>query len=135
MGQEVVVTRTLSEEMIKAGASVIAQLDRDNLPVGAALWLYYPEAEVWRLVIGLPKVKSQGPKQAYERVQSTMSKIPNTESTIGLQNISVVDTTEPLLALLRRVIATTGGGISGIRFSRNTVNGVLVEDAYIYRLT
>ena len=134
MGQEVVVTRTLSEEMIKAGASVIAKLDRDNLPVGAALWMYYPEAEVWRLVIGLPKVKSQGPKQAYERVQSTISKIPKTERTIGLQNISVVDITDPLLSLLRGAIGT-GGGISGIRFSRNTIDGVFVEDSYIYRLT
>jgi len=132
MGEEVVVTRTLSEDMIKAGASVIAQLDGDKLPVGAALWLYNSEAEVWRLVIGLPQVKSQGPKQAYERVQSTMSKI--TEQTIGLQNISVVDIEDPLLSLLRSAIAT-GGGISGIRFTRNTINGVYVEDAYIYRLT
>jgi hypothetical protein len=38
-----------------------------------------------------------------------------------------------MLSLLR-VAISTGPGISGIRFTHNTINNVLIEDAYIYRL-
>jgi hypothetical protein len=48
--------------------------------------------------------------------------------------VSIAKKDDPLLKLLRIAIKT-GPGISNIRFSRNTINGVIIEDAYIYRLT
>lgn len=134
MGEKVVVTQILSEVMIKAGTRLIEQLDKVGLPVEAALWLYIPEAEVWRFVISLPDVKLNGPKQAYEKVQSALSTMKGDESEIGLQNISVVDTKDSMVTLLRHAIRT-GAGTSGIRFSRNIINGTYIEDAYIYRLS
>jgi hypothetical protein len=41
---------------------------------------------------------------------------------------------DPLVLLLRKAIVT-GPGISGIRFTSNSVNGTFIDDAYIYRLT
>jgi hypothetical protein len=38
-----------------------------------------------------------------------------------------------LVQLLRPVIGT-GPGICGIRLTQNVIDGVLIEDAYIYRL-
>jgi hypothetical protein len=45
----------------------------------------------------------------------------------------VADMNAPLIALLKAAIST-GKGVGGIRFSRNTINGHYIEDAYIYRL-
>jgi hypothetical protein len=59
--------------------------------------------------------------------------MPKDQLKVGIQNISVVDTQEPFISLLLGAIRT-GEGISGIRFSRNTINGTFVEDTYIYRL-
>lgn len=133
MAEEVVVTHILSEEMIGAGAGLVDHLDKAHFPVHAALWLYRAEAERWRLLIATPGVKSVGPRKAYTRVRSILSMTPEGEPRLGTQNISIVDVQDPLISLLRRAIRT-GEGISGIRFSRNTINGTFVEDAYIYRL-
>ncbi len=133
MVEKVVVTQTLSEDMIKAGARLIGHLDRARFSVQAALWLYRPEAELWRLVIASPGVKSHGPRKDYTRVQSILAGITTDEPMISLQNISIVDTQDPLISLLRSAIKT-GQEISGIRFSKNTIKGTFVEDAYIYRL-
>ena len=133
MADELVVTQHLSEDMIKAGANLVGYLDQAQFPVQAAVWLYREEADLWRLVIASPGVKSKGPRKAYARIQAVLTQIPEDQPRVGLQNISIVDVRDPLISLLRTTVKT-GTGISGIRFSRNTINGTYVEDAYIYRL-
>ncbi len=108
MVKKVVVTQDLSEEMRRAGASLIARLDEIGLPVQAALWRYHEEAEVWRLVIALPGIKSQGSRKVYEQIQSVLFGTPEGESTIGLENISVVDTQDPLISSLRDRVRMRG---------------------------
>ena len=60
--------------------------------------------------------------------------VPEDQSIISLKDISVVDSSDQLISLLK-VAVKTDKGISSIRFSRNMINGTLVEDTYIYRLT
>lgn len=55
------------------------------------------------------------------------------ESVVSLNDVGVTDTSSTLVNLLRTAIST-GDGISGIRFSRNTINGTFIEDSYIYRI-
>jgi uncharacterized protein YbjQ (UPF0145 family) len=40
-----------------------------------------------------------------------------------------------LIELLSTAIQTPADAVAGIRFSNNTINGQLIPDAYIYRLT
>ena len=134
MAEEVVVTQNLSDDMIAAGAQLIGYLDQAQFPVQAAVWLYRPESELWRLMIASPGVKSEGPRKAYARLQVVLTGMPENHPRVGLQNISIVDAQDPFISLLRTAIRT-GPGISSIRFSRNMVNGTYVEDAYIYKLT
>jgi hypothetical protein len=42
-----------------------------------------------------------------------------------------VDTRHPLIQTIATMV-NTGPGISGIRFSDNTINGIRISDAYIY---
>lgn len=134
MVTEMVVKESLSEQMISAGSELTRRLDEGGLAVSAALWFYNPESNDWRLIIASPDVHTKGLKTFYKEVQSVLKTIPEGQSTISLKDISVVDSSEPLIALLR-VALRTSSGISGIRFSRNMINGTLIEDAYIYRLT
>jgi len=133
MATEVLVKHTLSDEMISAGAELTRRLDAARFTVSAALWLYDSDAG-WRFVIGSPEVRTRGPRWAYKQVQSVISKIPEQQSKIPLKDITIVDSSDPLIALLR-VAIKTGDGISGIRFSQNVINGTVIEDAYIYRIT
>ncbi|MCI0447904.1 hypothetical protein L0152_32395 [bacterium] len=133
MAEEVVVKESLSEEMIEAGAQLITALD-EYMKVTGALWLYLPELNTWRLLIISPDVRIRGPRYAYEKIQKVISHLPPNSKIVSLSNIQVVDSNEPFVVILKTAIRTTDG-ISRIRFAKNVVNGVLVHDALIYRLT
>jgi len=133
MVTEMVVKESLSDRMISAGSELIRRLDETGLVIPAALWFYDLESNDWRLIIASPDVHGKGLKTVYKDVQSVLRTTPEDQSIISLKDISVVDSSDPLVSLLK-IGLRTGGGISGIRFSRNMINGTLIEDAYIYRL-
>lgn len=134
---------TLDEEMIKAGADLTLALDKVPMAVKASLWLFFPETRTWKLIIATPQARSAGPKQVYGIVGNVLSKMKRTRKgiiaseirgdVISLGDVTVVDSEDPLIILLGKAIGTDKG-ISNIRFSRNTVDGQFIEDAYIYRL-
>jgi len=127
------VKEILTKEMIESGAELTRLLDQAQLMVSASLWLYIPESNIWRLTIASPEVRTCGPKKVYQKIQSILSQIPEEQPSVGLKDISVVENDNALISLLRIAIRT-GDGISGIRFSKNTINGQFIEDAYIYRM-
>lgn len=133
MVENVLVKEILTESMIKAGAELTRILDQMNWPLTASLWFYFAEEKQWKLLISSPLVATEGPKRAYQRVQEALGNFPQDMPKIDLQDVAVTDASYPLISLMK-VAIRTGGGISGIRFSRNVINGQVVEDAYIYRL-
>jgi hypothetical protein len=52
-----------------------------------------------------------------------------------LDSIGLMEPDNPLIGLLALAIRTSGNDVSGIRFTNNVINGQLVPDAYIYRLS
>ena len=133
MVTEALVMESLSSEMTSAGEELTRRLDEARFVVSASLWLYIPETNTWRLIVGSPEVRTLGPKRAYRQVQSVISKMPSDQPRIPLKDITVIDSNDPLLNLLRIAIKT-GDGISNVRFTRKVINGTLIEDAYIYRI-
>ena len=123
----------LTQEMQKVGADLTASLDQASLDIKAALWFFEPEHRAWRLLFATPRLKSDGPRHVYRTIQSVMTKAKDRFRDLSLQDIKAVSPDDPLVSLLRLALRT-GPGIAGIRFSRNAINGHLVEDAYIYRL-
>ena len=134
MAEETMVKEVLTEKMINAGAELIRKLDLTSLVVRSCLWFYLSESNTWRLIIASPEVARTGPRQVYGKIQSVLLDVPEGQRGMALSDISAVEDNDPLISLLRTAIKT-GNGISGIRFSRSTVNGQFIEDAYIYRLT
>jgi hypothetical protein len=130
-----VVKESLSETMISAGAELVRRLDDVRLIVSGALWFYETDSNSWRLIIASPEVRTRGLKSVYKQIQSVVTAIPEDQPKISLKDISVLDSNDPLVSLMKIAVRRTGDTISGIRFSRNMINGVVIEDAYIYRLT
>ena len=133
MDKELVVREVLSEQMIDAGAMLVERLDQSESNVQAALWLFLPEEKTWKMMIISPLVKTDGPRSFYKRILEANKKADESESIISLNDVGVADTSNPLISLLR-IAMSTGSGIAGIRFSKNTINGAFIEDAYIYRI-
>jgi hypothetical protein len=123
----------LTPELMKEGAALIAKLDASGAAPDAALWFYFPDIRAWKLVLAEAKVGPQGPREVYREIQKALASLRNEVAHLSLEDIAVAKPDAPVLRVLRQAMPT-GPGIGGIRFSRNVINGTLIEDAYIYRL-
>lgn len=131
MGNEILVSSDLNQEMIDAGKSLLENLDKKNASINSAMWFYISEDEEWKLLLTSKLITNKGPKYLYTLIDSINSKI---EKQIPLNFILISSPENPLIKTLCTAIST-GNGISGIRFSKNYINGQMIEDSYIYRMT
>ena len=134
MVEELLVGEQLTPDMIKSGGMLVSALDKLDLLVKGAVWLLLPDQRVWRLMISTPEVGTLGPKAVYRKVRAALARLPSDAMPIGMKDISVVDERDSLFLLLRSTLAK-GQSMSNIRFSRNAIDGHLIEDAYLYRVT
>lgn len=132
MVKDILVAESLSDSMMTAGSRLIERLDAKCAQVSSAFWLYFSEDRAWKLIIASPLVDERGPRDYYRVVIGANSLALPGEEVISLNDIEVRSVTNKIVQLLKYAIGT-GNEISGIRFSRNTINGHFIEDAYIYR--
>ncbi len=123
---------TLVERDLEAGAALVRALDKDGWMPSAALWFYLPEEDLWRLIIALPDDPVPRQQDAYRRVAEVLGS-NRLSDVLSIDDIGLARPDDQMLSLLRSTIST-GTGISGIRFTHNTINNVLIEDTYVYRL-
>lgn len=128
------VETTLTPEMIGEGAIVIQKLDEMGISPDAAFWFYFPDIGAYKLILAQVKVGADGPKGVYRSIQKALQGLGTLASHISLDDVAVAKPDAPVVKLLAQVIGT-GAGISGIRFSKNVIDGIPIDDAYIYRLT
>ena len=128
------VDKTLTREMIAAGKRLLEVLDEEGINPAAALWFYYPEYERWKLLIAEYEVGSTGPMNLYRQIREVLEAKRDELPDLQLFDVVLVKPDEPLLRLLRQAIGTDTS-VSGIRFKNNVVNGTVIEDTYLYRLT
>ena len=117
--------------MVNTGRELIEQLDNKNLSINSALWLYSSDSDSWKLLIASPLVRHKGPRHLYKLIQSALLRFQRRP--ISLSDISVLDDKNKMISNLKSAVHT-GQGLANIRFTHNFVNGILIEDAYIYRL-
>lgn len=124
---------TLVEPKVQAGRELVHALDSREISVPAALWWYLADSGDWRLLLAMPLADKEGPLAAYREIDLVL-RSPDLSNELALDDISVISPGDPLVRTLGKAIAT-GPGLAGVRFRQNVINGLLVEDAFIYRLT
>ena len=124
-------TKILVDKNITEGEELLKSLDAHKFPVNAALWFLDQNSDSWKYIISSIKVDEEGPLKVYENIQKYLK---NTMQ-ISMRDISVVSPNNNLVTMLKKTINTKKNAISGIRFSKNTINNYFIEDAYIYRMT
>lgn len=123
----------LTPKLIQEGATLVEALDKAGVSPDAALWFYFPDISTWKLILAEVKVGPEGPREVYRAIQKALHGLRNEIAHLSLKDVALAKPDAPLIKLLAKAIAT-GPGISGIRFTRNVIDGTLIEDAYIYRL-
>lgn len=116
---------------IEAGRELVRVLDGIAFPVAAAAWIYFPDLEEWRLVIGSSRA-TRNLSDAYLDMAIAMDANGDLRQRIDLARVKLVPPTDRMLAAMRSAVHVVGPGT--VRFSRNTINGVYIDDALIYRL-
>lgn len=133
MAKNVLVTFSLSKEMIDAGKYLIERLDATNSEVKSVFWSFIAEENSWELCIASKLVENEGPKKFYKRIMDINQEFePLNQETISINNIKVLNLNNSMVKLLA-ICVQTDNTISDIRFTRNTINGIYIEDVYIYR--
>lgn len=102
------------------------------MQITSAFWFYMEEIEEWRLILATPLFENEGPRAAYTKLLKNLGKYIE-ESSIPFEALTIISPNDPLNRSLQSAIQT-GPGISGIRFSGNVINGVLIKDSYLYRI-
>ena len=124
-------TKTLVTDDATIGQEILAKLDEGGVDVSAAFWLCYSDTEVWKFWIATPEA-AKNLQEAYIRVAEILSAGAAKLSDFDLSRINLVSPDDPFIRSLGAMISV--GGTSPVRFSRNVINGVYIEDALIYRL-
>ena len=124
-------TQALVDRRIDDGERLLEALDAASLQVPVALWLFTSEWGEWRLTLASPLVDQVGPREVYRQVQRILANMPDLK--LRLDQTWVVGLANPLIAALRSAIRI-GPENSGVRLTSNVLNGIFVEDAYVYRL-
>ncbi len=122
---------TLVDIDVTAGERVLQILDKARFRASIALWLYSSEFEAWRLHIASPLVDTVGPKESYIRLLSAL-RASDPDLTANL-TITLVSPKDPLMRALRRTFGTARS-VHGMRLGNNVIDGLFVEQAYIYRI-
>lgn len=133
MAENAVVKDRLTDAMIDAGAELTHKLEEAGIPISAALWLFMPDANEWRLLFASPQVSEQGPRKVYEQIQVALQQLGASAAAVPHSVISLLDSDAELVDLLRAAMRT-GTAISRIRFSKNVLSGRFIDDALIYRV-
>ena len=131
MGKETMVTTTLTEEMIASGKALMQKMDGADLRPNAALWLYDDDTQRWKLLIAEDKLKTEGPRMLYEQIQNIIAHAKKDMPGMSLDSIVLTNPDTQIIKLLKKAV----GSGTNFRFTNNVINGMVIDDAYIYRLS
>lgn len=124
----------LVTEDIANGERAVKALDEEQAGVRSAFWFYDRDAAEYRLVLALPVVDREGPEPGYKLVQRAFIKqrVP-----LPLRRVVVIGVNEPLPKIVHRALGDIrdSGTTIRARLGRQVVDGLTIEDTYVYRST
>lgn len=122
---------TLVDAEIEAGRDLIRMLIRKGFDVQAAAWIYNPSVEDWKLLIGSQRAQ-ENQTAAYMDIANWLSANPDLDRRFDMARLKIVRPDELYLSALSKMEHLTDR--ADIRLTHNTVNGVYIDDALVYRL-
>ena len=120
---------SLVKDKIEEGRDLLRNLDADGHAPKAALWLYDPEQEDWKLVLSGESYEGENYKKSFFVIDANLRKIKSHQ--IHLTDIQLLKLSDPLIQRLRRMTRVEN---STVRLSKSNIDGIYIDDALIYRL-
>ncbi len=125
---------SLVEKQIQEGKIFLTELDKQNLQIKAAFWMYDENDSSWKFVISSASEKLNVKINILE-AYSTLTEILRTLELTALSasDVLLLPLDNPLIQSFGRLFQT-GKGIVNISFSKTLLNDVFVEGLFLYRM-
>jgi hypothetical protein len=123
---------TLVNIDLQRGADVLDILQRADLKVSVALWMYTSEYAEWRLILSGKAFDSLGLRDAYRLLNDTLHR-----GGIGVDQtptIMILPISDPFIKGLRRIFGKAES-VEGMRLGGQMIGDRFVEEAYVYRIS
>lgn len=127
MDQEVLV-----RDDIEFGRQAVEAFDEFGPPARCVFWLYFPDAEEWRLLVATPVFDKEGPLAAIKAINKSLKK-KDLAGKIHPLNIAAVSTRDRRVRALRAALRSNKPGPSGVRF-QGIANEFYIQGSFVYRM-
>jgi hypothetical protein len=124
----------LVESEISDGRRVVDELRRQNLPITAAFWFFFEEAERWRLVVISPYVQVAGPRDAYRKLVYALAAVHQSGNPVHITSERIHLLGEESLIFKHVRDEVYGSNRSGFKLAREPVENFELDDAYVYMI-
>jgi hypothetical protein len=114
-----------------AGLELLKALDRADLSISVAMWLYLAEYEDWRFLLASRRLDIDRGPGAYGLVHNALA-----ASGITLERtptLLILEMYDPFIRALRRMFAKVKNA-EGMRLGGQLIGDRFVEDALVYRI-
>ena len=125
-------TATLLNYELEEGQRLIDALNLSGLSTDSALWIYSSDSESWHLML-TSEICGEGTLKAYKEIL-TIFRDFQPELKIDWTSLTAVSPKHELIEDLRQSQLQWHRNLSGRRLTDNMVNGVRVNDGYIYQI-
>ena len=123
--------KVLVEADFAAGVKLLQALDRSDLSISVALWLYSAEHEDWRFVLASRRLDAAEPSEAYGLIHRAFE--ADGISPEQTPTLMVLTMSDPFIRALRRIFAKTKS-VEGVRLGGQFLGDRFVQDALVYRI-
>lgn len=117
---------------VSQGSEILDALERAEVKVSVALWMFLSEFEDWRMVISARQFDTADPRDAYRLLHDSLSR-----ADVALKKtpaIIILPTGDPFIRELRRIFGKTKS-VNGMRLGGQLIGDRFVENAYVYRIS
>jgi len=125
--------KALTTTMTESGKRFVQLLDDSDLKPKAAFWIYNPELDDWQLLVGHVDAVRDDDVRFSREVSAILASHRSQLPELEMGAIGLALDNAPILELLNSVV-NTGDEILGINFTREEINGVVIDGVYLYRM-
>ena len=119
--------------MMESGKRFVALLDKNDLNPKAAFWIYNSELDDWILLLGHLNGIDDDDDTFSETIAALYASHQSELPELNMTDIGLAKANAPILELLDSVV-NTGDEILGINFTREEINGIVIDGVYLYRM-
>ena len=126
-------TATLLNYELEEGQRLIDALNLAGLSTDSALWIYSSDSESWHLMLTSEICDRENTLKACKEILTVLRDV-QPELKIDWTSLIAVSPKHELIEDLRQSQLQWHRNLSGRRLTDNMVNGVRVNDSYIYQI-